>query len=174
MKRSTLFPLRTLRFIAILLLVPGVLPLPSCSPSGDILRGRVVEVADGDSFTLLDEGTNCHRIRLYGIDAPERTQPFSRKAKEALDGLIAGKTIEIQRMDKDRYGRIVGIARVGGINVNEVLLRDGWAWHFTRFDQNPDWANLEREARQARRGLWAEEQPLPPWEFRRKKAKAAP
>lgn len=114
------------------------------------LSGRVVAVADGDTFTLLAENTES-RIRLHGIDCPERGQDFSQVAKTFLSDLMFGKTVSVKQTDTDRYGRVIGIVMVDGVNVNEALLKEGLAWHYVYYDKNPEWAKMEAEARRQKK-----------------------
>ena len=130
------------------------------------LKGKVVRIADGDTFTILVQEKQ-YRIRLHGIDSPEKGQDFSVAAKQYLSDLIMHRMVEVKQKNKDRYGRIIGIATIDGVNINESLLRQGYAWHFTRYDRNPEWALLEQTARAERKGLWAQGNPLAPWEFRK-------
>ena len=133
------------------------------------LSGDVVRVADGDTFTLLVDGQQ-QRVRLYGIDCPERGQPYSRVATEFTKDLLASGRVEVQPMDTDQYGRIVGMVYISDtINLNERLLEAGLAWHYTAYDNSPDWALLEAEAKKAHRGLWAEKGAVAPWKWRKRK-----
>ena len=141
-----------------------VLPLISCSQETE-LTGEVVRIADGDTFTLLVDGNEQVRIRLHGIDAPERSQPYSRVATEFLGEQLKGNVV-VKVTDTDRYGRKVGIVMVDGRNVNEEMIRAGYAWHYKKYDSNPEWERLENEARAARRGLWQERGATPPWVYR--------
>ena len=143
-----------------------LLPLWSCSQDRE-LTGKVVRIADGDTFTLLVEGDEQVRVRLHGIDAPERSQPYSRVATDFLGEQLKGDNLVVRVMDTDQYGRVVGMVIVDGRNVNEELIRAGYAWHFKRYDNNPVWERLENEAREAGRGLWQEKDPTPPWVYRR-------
>ena len=129
--------------------------------------GDVVRVADGDTFTLLVDGGE-QRVRLFGVDCPERGQPYSRVATEFARELLASGPVEVKEMDVDQYGRVVGVVWISDtINLNERLLEAGLAWHYTVYDQDPEWAKLEREARRAKRGLWAERGAVAPWAWRR-------
>ena len=164
------------RFLLALLLIQAFFsfscPYTSKQPvnpaTRDTISGKVVRIIDGDTFELLTAAQVNERIRLHGIDCPERSQPFSRKAKDHLEALVAGKTVSIIRMDKDRYNRTIAMVYIGTTNVNESMLRAGYAWHFRRYDQNPRWQELELEARTNRRGLWAEPSPMAPWDWRAK------
>jgi micrococcal nuclease len=131
------------------------------------LSGKVVAIADGDTFTLLLADNSTKKIRLHGVDAPERKQPFGTVARQRLSELIFSKPVKVQQTDIDQYGRVVAIAYVDGTSVNEEMLRSGLVWHYTEYDKNPKWAELEREARRAKVGLWQDPNPVAPWEWRR-------
>ena len=131
--------------------------------------GAIVRVADGDTFTMLVDGAE-QRVRLFGIDCPERGQPYSRVATEFTRELLASGPVAVQEMDVDQYGRVVGVVWISdSINLNERLLDAGLAWHYTAFDRDPQWARLEREAKRAKRGLWAERGAIAPWEWRKRR-----
>lgn len=112
------------------------------------------------------------KIRLHGIDCPERGQDFSKVAKDYLSSMIAGKIVEVKKTDIDRYGRTVGIVTVEGQIVNEEVLKAGLAWHYKKYDTNPAWAALEEEARINKKGLWQNDNAMPPWEYRKSKKMA--
>jgi len=133
--------------------------------------GKVVGVSDGDTITVLhnDKG---EKIRLYGIDCPEKRQAFGKKAKQFTSSMVYGKTVEVQAHDIDRYGRTVGIIYVNGESLNEALVKNGYAWIYRRYckeDICKDWTSLESAARDVKVGLWSEPSPIPPWDFRLKK-----
>jgi endonuclease YncB( thermonuclease family) len=135
----------------------------------------VVGIADGDTITVLREGKQQVKIRLYGIDCPERGQAFSRKAKQFISEMVFGKEVEVEPVDVDRYGRLVALVTISESLVNEELVNAGFAWVYTRYCDRPiceRWKVLENEAREAKRGLWADPNPLPPWEFRRQERKS--
>ena len=136
------------------------------------LSGKVVGVADGDTFTLLLPNNTTKKIRLHGVDAPERGQAFGTVSRQRLSELVFQKGVSVVQTDTDQYGRVVGIARVEGLVVNEEMLRSGLVWHYTEYDENPLWAELEREARRKRVGLWSERAPVAPWEWRRAQREA--
>jgi micrococcal nuclease len=133
--------------------------------AADTLTGKVVRIADGDTVTIL-VGGNQVRVRLFGIDAPERGQDYSRKSSEALADLVFGKEVRVVVHDKDRYGRTVGDIYVGSTFVNETMVKDGWAWNYAHYSKSKHYAELEREAREAKKGLWAGKTPMPPWDYR--------
>lgn len=133
--------------------------------------GTVVRLADGDTFTLLMPGNEQVKVRLYGIDSPERGQDFGTAARDKMSELTTGYRIRLQEKDKDRYGRTVAIAfREDGLNLNEEMLRTGMAWHYAQYDKNNfEWSQLEAEARNKKIGLWSQSRPTQPWEWRKQK-----
>jgi len=129
--------------------------------------GHVVKVVDGDTFDLLT-GEEKMRVRLFGIDAPERGQAFNVRAKEFTAGLIADKEVRVVIRNKDRYGRFVcDVYLADGKYLNAEIVRAGYAWHFTRYSNDKQLAELQVEARENKRGLWLDKNPIPPWDFRR-------
>ena len=132
------------------------------------IAGRVVGVADGDTLTVLADGKRQVRVRLGGIDAPERRQPYGTRARQGLSALGFGRAVQVEVEDTDRYGRPVGRVRVGGRDVNAEMVRRGAARVYMRYNRDPSLVPLEAEARAARRGLWAlpEAERVPPWEWR--------
>ena len=133
------------------------------------IQGKVVGIIDGDTFTLLTSENKQIKIRLHGIDCPEGRQDFGNQAKQYLSNLIFSKHLKIQDKGLDRYGRTIGIVFFDNMNINEAMLSNGMAWHFKKYDKNPKWDNLESEARILKKGLWAQENPTPPWEWRSNK-----
>ena len=107
------------------------------------------------------------KIRLHGIDCPEKKQDFGQVAKEFLAGSVFGKVVTVQVKNKDRYGRTVGIVTIDGVNINEKLLKEGLAWHYKTYDKNPKWAKLEMDARKNKRGLWIQPKVIAPWDYRK-------
>ena len=129
---------------------------------------RVVGVADGDTLTVLTDGKRQVRVRLAGIDAPERRQPYGTRARQGLSALGFGRAAQVEVEDTDRYGRPVGRVRVGGRDVNAEMVRRRAAWVYVRYNRDPSLVPLEAEARAARLGVWAlpEAARVPPWEWR--------
>jgi len=161
---SDLLPCATMRHCFLGLLVLCFL---SCVPVEQ--QGKVVKVIDGDTFDLLDANKTT-RIRLFGIDSPERGQAFNKRAKAFTDSLVAGKQIRVVVRDTDRYGRTVGDAYLSdGTHVNAEIVRAGYAWQFRQYSTDPDISKLEQAARSKRRGLWEDQHAIPPWEFRKGK-----
>ena len=123
-------------------------------------------VSDGDTITVLHNGKG-ERIRLHGIDCPEKRQAFGRKAKQFTSTLVFGKTVTVEAVGRDRYGRTVGMVLLpDGRSLNHELVRAGLAWMYRRYTNDQSLSDLEEEARVARRGLWADHHAVPPWEWR--------
>jgi micrococcal nuclease len=135
--------------------------------SAQTITGKAVAIADGDTFTLLTDDNVQIKIRLHGIDCPEKSQDFGQVAKKYLSDLIFGKSVEVIKTDTDRYGRTIGKVFIDGISVNESLLKAGLAWHYKRYDKNEEWAKLEDAANASKVGLWARSDAQPPWEYRK-------
>ncbi|PON79083.1 Thermonuclease active site [Parasponia andersonii] len=110
-----------------------------------------------------------YRIRLRGIDAPESKMPYGKEAKEELSKLLQGKCLRVLVYDEDRYGRCVGDIYSNGKFVQEIMLKKGFAWHYSAYDQRQELAKWEHEARAKRVGLWASSNPEKPWEWRKDK-----
>lgn len=144
------------------------MPRPASPAVPEGLTGRVVSTADGDSFTLRTADGTRHRVRLFGIDAPERGQPYSNKARQALEAKTWEREIVVVEREKDGYGRVVANVFVEGRQINVELVEEGWAWHYKRHSSDGDLAAAEVAARRDRRGLWADEDAMPPWEWRRR------
>lgn len=137
-------------------------------PNNVDITARVVGVTDGDTITVLEDGSQRHKIRLHGIDTPERGQPHYRQAKNALSELIAGATVGIRVVDTDRYGRTVGVIYHDKRNINLAMIQEGHAWWYRKYAQyDRQLQGAETEARKAQRGLWTQTDPIPPWEWRR-------
>ncbi len=141
--------------------------------SGATIKGEVVSVADGDTVTVLDASRMQHRIRLVGIDAPERKQAFGTRSRGHLAALVFRKTVTVDFEKRDRYGRVVGKVIVGGTDASLEQVRAGMAWHYKAYaseqasSDRVAYAWTEEDARAARRGLWRDPAPVPPWEYRR-------
>lgn len=134
--------------------------------AGDF-SGRVVGVLDGDTITVL-VGREQRRVRLAGVDAPEKGQAFGQRSKQALSQMIFGREVTVVSTGRDRYERTLGIVQLmDGSSVNERLVENGWAWHYTRYSNDRRLSELETRARAARRGLWADPSPVAPWDFRK-------
>lgn len=138
--------------------------------SAQTIKGKVIRVADGDTITILDSSNTQVRVRIYGIDAPEKGQDFANVAKQFTSDLCFSKIVTINVKDIDRYGRTVGIIwTADSTNLNLELLKSGLAWHYKIFDNSDEFAQAEHLAKINKVGLWKQSNAIPPWEFRRKK-----
>jgi len=126
------------------------------------VTGKVVAIADGDTLTVLDGATVQHKIRLAGIDVPERKQAFGTKSREVLAGKLFGKIVRVDVVDVDRYRREVGRIYLGDRFINLEMVRQGLAWRYVRCEKAGEFSDAERVAREKRRGLWADPNPVPP------------
>jgi endonuclease YncB( thermonuclease family) len=130
------------------------------------ITGKVVSVTDGDTVRVLDAANVQHKVRLDGIDAPERGQPFGTVARDRLAALVMGKAVTVHSDGRDKWGRTLGRIEIEGQDVNRRMVDDGMAWHYVKFSKDARLAAAERAARAAKRGLWADAKPVPPWEWR--------
>ncbi|MBJ78490.1 MAG: nuclease [Nitrospinae bacterium] len=152
------------------------------------LQGKVVKVADGDTVTIVDEKGDKHRIRLGGIDAPEKDQPYGSESTKNLEWLVYGKGVTIEYDKHDRYGRIVGkvlvnpqgdvfclaIGCVRKVDAGLEQIKSGLAWHYKKYQKEQSkqdrklYSKAERNARRKPVGLWVGKERMPPWQWRRK------
>lgn len=162
------------RILRLALVLAAVL---AAAPSAAFtIAGKVVGVADGDTLTILDASRRQNRIRLARIDSPEvgrgknkPTQPFAERARQSLAQLAFGREARAECDTTDQYKRSVCTILVDGADVNLEQVRRGIAWVYRRYAGNaPAYYQAEREAREAKRGLWADSRPVPPWEWRQR------
>jgi endonuclease YncB( thermonuclease family) len=144
----------------------------SLSVGAETLTGKVIGISDGDTIDVLDSSKSTHRIRLAGIDAPEKAQPFGQRSKEHLSDSVFGKQVEVQGGMIDKYGRNVGKILVNGFDANLEQVRAGFAWHYKAYESEQSaedrrlYSMTEEMARAQRLGLWSEKKQMPPWEWR--------
>lgn len=140
----------------------------------ELIRGRVVGVLDGDTIDVLDTARVSHRIRLAGIDAPEKSQAYGHKSKQSLSDLVFGKGVSVEIHKLDRYGREIGKVLLDSEDMNLEQIRRGMAWFYRQYERelSPEdqaaYDAAEETARSKKLGLWVDQAPLPPWTFRRK------
>lgn len=128
------------------------------------VKGKVIGIVDGDTYDILLEGNIKERIRMEGIDAPERGMPFYQKAKKYLSSLCFGKIISLEVHSTDKDGRKIAFSYLDdGRELSHEMIKAGYAWHFKKYNQDADLARLESEARVQRVGLWVDKNPMPPW-----------
>lgn len=141
------------------------------------ITGKVVKVTDGDTVHILLKSMQKEKIRLAGIDAPERKQAFGKKSKQYLADLIGAKQVTVEFDKRDRYGRIVGKLHYKGKDINLEMVKAGFAWHYKKYahEQNEDdriaYVVAENNAYRNKKGLWYGNLPISPWEYREKRRK---
>lgn len=141
----------------------GFLPIKDLPPKSFV--GKVVSIADGDTVTVLYQNQQ-HKIRLSGIDAPESHQAFGEKSKKALADKVFGKEVKVEWSAQDKYHRILGEIFLGERRISEEMISDGLAWHYKQYSKDQNLAKAEVTAKQLKKGLWIDPNPIPPWEFR--------
>lgn len=140
--------------------------LSTWSAQAATYTARVISITNGDTLRALYEGREIV-IRLRWIDAPEKDQAFGDKARQALGKLVTGQVVTVRDFGPDRHGRrLADVVLADGRNVNREQVRFGWAWWFRKGSLDATLGSLEADARTARRGLWADAHPIPPWEWR--------
>ena len=131
-------------------------------------KGKVVGIADGDTITVFHYG-HGEKIRLFGVDCPEKRQPFGKRAKQFTSSLVYGKMVKVDPITKDRYGRTVALVYVNNVLLNEELVRSGFAWIYDRYCHRnfcARWRDLQERARALKLGLWADDHSIAPWKYR--------
>ena len=132
--------------------------------------GKVIKIVDGDTYDILLENNTTKRIRMDGIDAPERGMPFYKSAKDYLGTLCFGQTVHVQQTNIDRYERTVAKTyRLKGEELGLMMIEAGYAWHFKKYNTDKSMAKAEINARISRAGLWIDELPVAPWDWRQRK-----
>jgi endonuclease YncB( thermonuclease family) len=132
----------------------------------DEFTAKVIAVLDGDTV-LIKRTSGLVKIRLAEIDAPEKTQTFGETSKESLSRMVLGKQARVASQVIDQYGRLVAYLSVDGLDVNAEQIRRGMAWEYSNYHGNQALIALQNEAKQTQRGLWAQNNPTPPWEWRK-------
>jgi endonuclease YncB( thermonuclease family) len=148
-----------------------LLLLPSFC-NADVLIGKVIAIADGDTITILADNTP-YKIRLSGIDAPEKRQAFGNQSKQSLADIVFQKTVIVNFNKLDKYNRIVGKVTFDDTDINLEQIKRGLAWHYEKYASEQDvedqsiYADEEYLAQVDKKGLWTELNPIPPWKFRK-------
>lgn len=164
-KLKTMKPLQKL-LLALLLL--------SNESFAEELKGKVINVADGDTITVLATNNTPTTIRLSQIDAPEKKQAFGSASKKNLSDLVYGKVVTVSYSEKDRYGRIIGQVAFDGLDVNLKQITMGYAWVYRQYSKNEFYLEAENRARNNRIGLWDDRTAVAPWDFRKGKFTPSP
>jgi len=156
--------------IILLLLLPCIVSCYSSSSDrsivtqDDILSGKVVSIIDGDTYDILLQGNKTIRVRMEGIDSPERGMPFYKVSKNYLGTLCFNKYVTLQVTDRDHYNRYIGFTFLEDeTELSHEMIKAGLAWHYKKYNSDLELANLELEAKKLKKGLWIDENPMPPW-----------
>ncbi len=135
----------------------------------NIFSAKVIGITDGDTFTVLTKDKKQIKIRLEGIDCPEKGQDFGLKATTAISELCFNKNVRVEETGKDAYKRVLAYVYVGDVCVNKELIKQGMAWHFKKYNKNKELADLELKAKKEKTGLWSMDNPKAPWDWRKEK-----
>jgi endonuclease YncB( thermonuclease family) len=133
-------------------------------------HAKVIKINDGDTITVLTNDNIKYKIRLYGIDCPEKDQAFGNKSKKFTSKLVFNSKVIIKQITVDRYKRTVALVYFDNICLNEILLTNGYAWVYRKYCKKPyinKWLKYENYAKSKNLGLWADNNPIPPWEYRK-------
>ena len=132
------------------------------------ITGKIIHIIDGDTYDILIEGNKTVRVRMNGIDAPEKGMPFYQVSKKYLKDLCIQKTVKFKQTDTDHHGRIIGFTYLDdGRELSHEMIKAGFAWHYKEHNSDKDLADLEIKAQNEKKGLWKDNNPLPPWEVRK-------
>ncbi len=151
--------------------------LLSCSTKNSIveknysLTGNVIKIVDGDTFDILTDSITTVRIRMNGIDCPERKQDYYQVSKDALIKYIFGKNVQLITYGTDRYKRTIADVFYNNKNINIAMIKNGFAWYYKKYSSDKEMAKAEQDARASKIGLWQMANPIAPWDFRRSKKK---
>lgn len=144
------------------------------SAYAEVLSGRVVGIADGDTLTVLDVAKTQHKIRLAGIDAPEKKQAFGNVSKMSLSDMVYDKDVDVEWHKENRYGRKVGKVLINGVDVNLEQIKRGMAWFYKKYkgeliqEDRITYVQAQQQAEAEKIGLWRDPEPIPPWDFRKR------
>jgi micrococcal nuclease len=138
------------------------------------LTARVIKIVDGDTFDVLTQSNEVIRIRMNGIDCPERRQDYYQVCKDALSNYIFGCDVQLTVHGKDRYKRTIADVFYHNKNINLLMIRNGFAWHYKKYSSDAEMAKAEVKARGEGIGLWKIKQPVAPWDFRKARKKKVP
>ena len=158
------------------LITISLFSLLMCFPvQAGTISGSVVRITDGDTVVVLDANKVQYKIRLVGIDAPEKKQAYGKKSKENLSDLVAGKYVVVEYDKLDRYKRVLGKILLNSKDMNLEQIKSGMAWHYKKYQKEQSqsdrmlYSEAEIDARNAKRGLWRDPDPIPPWDYRKLK-----
>jgi endonuclease YncB( thermonuclease family) len=140
--------------------------LLSFSSTAQQFHAKVVKIVDGDTYDVVDSMQKLSRVRMNGIDAPEKKQAFGQRSKDILGRWCFNKTVLVKVYSKDRNGRFIADSYINGKSLSLIMVEEGMAWHFKKYSKDTVLANAELKARAAKKGLWADGNAVPPWQYR--------
>lgn len=142
------------------------------SDTDNQINGKVVAIYDGDTYQLLTSNQQTIKVRMEGIDAPEREMPFHQVSQKYLSQLIFQKDVILIKTGEDQYGRSLGFTYLSdGTDINLMMLQSGMVWHYKRYNNEVIYAKAEQKAKEEKLGLWQDQHPTPPWSFRKSERK---
>lgn len=147
----------------------------STATLAETIVGRVVGVADGDTITVLDSTNTQFKIRLSGIDAPEKKQAFGNVSKKSLSDLVYDKEVHVEWHKQDLYGRVVGKVLINGLDANLEQIKRGMSWFYKKYqnelvlDDRLAYLHAQESAETNKVGLWIDKEPIAPWDFRKQR-----
>jgi micrococcal nuclease len=153
-------------FITLILFLIACTAESNEPPFPATFSGVVVGVTDGDTVEIQVDGITSN-VRLEGIDSPESAQRFGNHARQALVAFVFGQSVTFQKTGEDRFHRTLGVILKDNISVNAKMIEGGFAWHYKEYNKDTTLADLERNARQQKRGLWTDHNPVAPWDYRK-------
>ena len=161
---------------------PALPPTTAPAPPAAVVYGKTIEerypakvvrIVDGDTLVVLNDANEQIKIRLEGIDTPEKGQPFGTKAKDMLGDLTFGKTATVAVTGQDWFGRTLGYIIADGVNANAAMIENGMAWHYVKYNKDEELAALQQQTQAVGLGLWADANPVAPWDWRAQKREEA-
>lgn len=166
--------MRNLKVIWVILLFISIISCTSKSGNNPTLKkggtvsGKVISIIDGDTYDLFLQGNKTIRVRMEGIDAPEKGMPFYQKSKKYLSSLCFGKQVTIKITGVDNHERFLAYSYIeDGKELSQEMIKAGFAWHFKKYNSDSELSKLEMVAKNLKIGLWIDENPMPPWENRK-------
>ena len=139
----------------------------STAYADETVEGKVTRIIDGDSILVTDSKMVEYEVQLEGIDAPEMQQDFGKESTEGLSKLLKYKSVRLTWKSKDNFDRLLAQVYAGDKHINMEMIKTGMAWHFKKYNKDEELAKAETEAREAKKGLWARESPMAPWDYRK-------
>ncbi|PRP68487.1 hypothetical protein BUE93_22050 [Chromobacterium amazonense] len=147
----------------------AVLFLSLLSFHAQAFEADVIRVMDGDTVMVKQINGQSKKCRLYGIDAPETSQPFGPESKNKLSSIVMNRTIQVVETSQDRYGRSICKISIDKQDVNLEMVKKGLAWVYRAYTSDPIYIKAEDDARANKIGLWKDNKPVPPWDYRKQK-----